>query len=61
MVSMFLGFGAVVTGIFGMNLTSHRADYYSWFIGVCIIIAMVFITGNAGLFLYFSRRGIWVS
>jgi Mg2+ and Co2+ transporter CorA len=61
MISMFLAFGAVITGMFGMNITNRYEDHYSWFIGIGIMVGVIFIIGNAGLYLYFSHKGIWVS
>lgn len=61
MITMFLGYAAAVTGIFGMNLNDAHQDSRSWFDGVAISLAVVFVVGNLGVYYYFDRKGIWVS
>lgn len=33
----------------------------SWFDGVAISLAVVFVVGTLGVYYYFDRKGIWVS
>eukprot|EP00052_Salpingoeca_macrocollata_P029591 m.301629 g.301629 ORF g.301629 m.301629 type:complete len:213 (-) comp22996_c1_seq2:85-723(-) len=42
-ISACLGFGAVVTGIFGMNLTSNVEDDHRWFVGTVICVAVLIV------------------
>ncbi|KAG5182069.1 hypothetical protein JKP88DRAFT_319716 [Tribonema minus] len=64
LVAMCLSFGAVITGLFGMNLNNGHmdtADSHQWFIGVAISFATICLLWGGGTFWYFNRKGIWVS
>lgn len=64
MVAMCLSLGAVVSGIFGMNLDNGHidsSDSHAWFIGVVTALSLVCIVWGFGTFWYFNKKGVWVS
>ena len=65
MVNLLLALASAVSGMFGVNLESeHKVGEpgsHAWFVGLAISMGVVFVAGNAALFLYFRRRGILVT
>lgn len=58
LVMINISVGTLISGVFGMNLTSGLADASGWFLGVVIFTAVLFITTtHAGIY-FFKQKGV---
>ncbi|KAF4041975.1 CorA-like Mg2+ transporter protein [Phytophthora infestans] len=58
LVSINISVGTLISGVFGMNLTSGVADASGWFLGVVIFTVVLFITTTYAGIIFFKQKGV---
>ncbi|ETI49955.1 hypothetical protein L917_06083 [Phytophthora nicotianae] len=58
LVSINISVGTLVSGVFGMNLSSGLADASGWFWGVVIFTVALFITTTYAGIVFFKQKGV---
>ncbi|KAG3029407.1 hypothetical protein PC121_g6686 [Phytophthora cactorum] len=58
LVSINISVGTLISGVFGMNLTSGLADAAGWFLGVVIFTIVLFITTTYAGIVFFKQKGV---
>ncbi|KAG7381744.1 hypothetical protein PHYPSEUDO_005686 [Phytophthora pseudosyringae] len=58
LVSINISVGTLISGVFGMNLTSGLADAPGWFLGVVIFTIVFFLTTTYAGIVFFKQKGV---
>ncbi|KAG1685003.1 hypothetical protein DVH05_009833 [Phytophthora capsici] len=58
LVSINISIGTLISGVFGMNLTSGLAEASGWFVGVVIFTIVLFITTTYAGIVFFKQKGV---
>ncbi|POM58005.1 CorA Metal Ion Transporter (MIT) Family, partial [Phytophthora palmivora] len=57
LVSINISVGTLISGVFGMNLTSGLAEASGWFLGVVIFTIVLFIVTTYAGIVFFKKKG----
>ncbi|KAL4109246.1 hypothetical protein PRIC1_000948 [Phytophthora ramorum] len=58
LVSINISVGTLISGVFGMNLTSGLAEASGWFLGVVIFTIVFFIVTTMAGIAFFKKKGV---
>jgi Mg2+ and Co2+ transporter CorA len=61
LISACLSFGAVVTGLFGMNLENDHSGSHGWFVGIAVSLLIVCTSSFALCMYVLYDKGLFVS